>query len=450
MMNFMKRAFLYVARKRGKTVLLFVFLLTMATFILTGLSIRNASEAMQRNLRESLGGRFDIMVDWEDSPYVVREVIEDNVFDEESGKTSYSYVMYSTEQFSPQDIAAIRETAGVRYCDAKNESLVPFEELALFPGTVPIDDKYRHRTKTYGVWSTEDIEWFTSGKYSLTEGRHITADDRYAAVISRDLADRSGLNVGDFITTRSYVPDEDWRDGGFVGNGIRVQIVGLFTSKEAEMFGETVAAYDKIQNRVFVDLQTDLAIEDSPSHHGFSAVSVTVEDPRYMEQVISDIRSLPVIDWNGFVVSTENGTYEKAAAPLASLSGLVETLLAVVIVVSAVILTLLLTLWTRNRVHETGILLAVGIRKPSVIGQYLAEVLLIAVAAFAVSFFTGSAAAGQIGSRVLEQGDIDIAVGAESLILLYLIGFAVIAVAVSAASVTVMRLQPGEILVKMS
>ena len=62
-MGFIRRAFLYVTKKRGKSVLLFVILLVMATFVLTGLSIWKASEDTQLALRESLGGRFDIRVD---------------------------------------------------------------------------------------------------------------------------------------------------------------------------------------------------------------------------------------------------------------------------------------------------------------------------------------------------------------------------------------------------
>ena len=127
--------------------------------------------------------------------------------------------------------------------------------------------------------------------------------------------------------------------------------------------------------------------------------------------------------------------------------------------------------------------LAVGIRKSAIIGQYLIEVLLVAVFAFGLSYFTSSAIAGQIGNRLLEQSmqtqqeDNDIAsaaaavdvgadtliqkplptengirvsVGLDNLVQLYLIGFVIIILAVSASSVTVMRLKPREILSKMS
>ena len=81
-MGSLKRAFLYVTRKRGKTILLFAILLIMATFVLTGLSIWKASDAAQLELRQSLGGKFDSHVDWANSPYIVKEMVQDNEYDE--------------------------------------------------------------------------------------------------------------------------------------------------------------------------------------------------------------------------------------------------------------------------------------------------------------------------------------------------------------------------------
>jgi putative ABC transport system permease protein len=203
-----------------------------------------------------------------------------------------------------------------------------------------------------------------------------------------------------------------------------------------------------------------------------------------MARVVADVKALPGIDWNAFTVEADNETYESAAAPLAALNDLVVTLLVVIIVVSVIILALILTLWTKTRIHEIGVLLSVGIRKSAIIGQYLIEVLLIAILAFGLSYFTSSAIAGQIGDRLLEQsmqtgpeGDndvvsaaaavdvgadnliqkskpaeigIQVSVGPDDLARLYLIGLAVVTAAVSASSITVMRLKPREILSKMS
>ena len=479
-MSIVKRAFLYVTRKRGKTVLLFAILLIMATFVLTGLSIWKASKAAQAALRQSLGGKFDVFVDWDNSPYVVKETIQDNEVDEETGKTATSFLMYSTVQFTPENIAAIKGVSGVKACGARQENLLPFEGLSLFPGTVPIDAKYRGYTKALGVCGTEDDELFTTSTLTLSEGRHISAEDTRAAVISRDLAEKNGLKVGGYLTAHCYNVEGQ----SYTGQEIRVKIVGLFTPHAIEQFGETVTTYDKIQNRVFVDLQTSKELDGGMINYGFSSLHVTIDDPQDMARVVADIKTLPGIDWKAFTVESDNETYENAAAPLSALNELVVTLLAVIILVSAIILALILTLWTKTRIHEIGVFLSVGIRKSAIVGQYLIEVLLIAVLAFGLSWFTSSAIAEQIGSRLWEQSmqaernddnelvsaaaavdvgadnllqkplptenGIQVSVEGEDLGRLYLIGFAVIAAAVSVSSITVMRLKPREILSKMS
>lgn len=480
-MSIFKRAFLYVTRKRGKTILLFAILLIMATFVLTGLSIWKAAEAAQLDLRQSLGGTFDVRVDWDNSPYVVKEIIKNEV-DEETGKTSMSYFIYSTVQLTPENIAAIKTVSGVKNCSAQQDNLVPFDELSLFPGTVPVDEKLRHRTKTFGVCDSEGDELFTTGTLTLTEGRHISDSDTHVAVISQDLAEENELSIGDYITAHVYNTEDD----DYTGEEIRVQIIGLFTPNVVEQIDETVTAYDKIQNRVFVDMQTSKEFDGDEINYGFNAVNVAIDDPQNMERIVADVKALSEIDWTAFTVDVDNETYENAAAPLATLNELVVTLLVVIIVVSAIILALILTLWTKTRIHEIGVFLSVGIRKSAIIGQYLIEVLLIAVLAFGLSYFTSNAIAGQIGNRLLEQsmqtgpededsavaaasatavdvgGDtliqkplpsesgIEVSVGLDSLALLYVIGLAIVIVAVSASSITVMCLKPREILAKMS
>ena len=477
-MSIIKRAFLYVARKRGKTILLFAILLIMATFVLTGLSIWKASEAAQLNLRQSLGGKFDIYVDWENSPYVVKEIIKDNEFDEETGKTSNSFLIYSTVQLTPEEIAAINSVPGVKYSSARYDVLARFDNLSLFPGTVSVAENLQHRTKVFGVCGTETDELFTTGTLTLTEGRHITSEDQSVAIISGDLAEKNELPIGDYITTHIYNPEDD----DFTGEEMQVQIIGLFTPNVTEQLGETVTTFDKIQNRIFMDLQTSIKINNDEINYGFLAVNVTIDDPQNMKQVVSAVKNLPVIDWNAFTIEIDNEVYEKAAAPLTTLNELVVTLLVVIIVVSAIILALILTLWTKTRIHEIGVFLSVGIWKSAVIGQYLTEVLLIAVFAFGLSYFTSDAVAGQIGNHLLEQSvqveqednssstpsavdvgadtliqkplptenGIQVSVEPDSLALFYLIGFAIIIVAVSISSITVMRLKPREILSKMS
>ena len=79
-MNFITRAWLYIIRKKGKSILLFIVLLLIATFVLTTLSIGKAMEVAQKNLRQSLGGEFLIAPDYSsDNPYFKVEQVEDGI-----------------------------------------------------------------------------------------------------------------------------------------------------------------------------------------------------------------------------------------------------------------------------------------------------------------------------------------------------------------------------------
>ena len=66
-------------------------------------------------------------------------------------------------------------------------------------------------------------------------------------------------------------------------------------------------------------------------------------------------------------------------------------------------LALFLTLRLRGRIHETGVYLAMGISKGSVLLQYLLEVILVAAIALVISFGTSTAISHQIGSSLLSQ-----------------------------------------------
>ncbi len=462
-MSFIKRAVLYVTRKRGKSLLLFAILLIMATFVLTGLSIWRATEFTQQNLRQSLGGEFIIGTDYsEQNPYLHTDTIDTG------------FLVYSEKQLSPEMVESVRALPGVKSCNATAESLADFEQLSLFTGTIPITDEFRGMTTVVGVWRSEENSLFTSGTLTLEEGRHLTGSDTGKAVISKDLAEKSGVTIGDTLTAT-----------GAAGTQIEVQIVGLFAPQELESPTDMVTTYDKIQNRIFLDLASLITYEKSPAIQGFNEMTVTVDDPQNMEQIISEVKALPTFDWTAFSVMVDDQAYQSAAQSLDSLKELVMALLLVIIVVSAVILSLILTMWARSRIYETGVFLAVGIRKASIVGQYLVEVLLVAVLAFGLSYFTSGAVAEQIGSSLYRQSgpsitaeevqggadaagavrgssgtlageqetdavEFHISVDAQSLLLLYLTGLAVVVLAVGASSIPVMRLKPREILSKMS
>lgn len=439
-MNCIKRGWLYITRKKGKSFLLFCILFLIAVFVLSALAIDKASSLAQDNLRKSLGGEFTIGYDYsEATPYLNVEAVD--------GGT----IMYSTQQITPELVKEISKIKGVQYCSATTETLTAFSTIDFFKGNIPIEEEFRNTAKILGVWKSEENKYFTSSQINLVEGRHITPQDKGKVILSKDLAVKNQLQVGDILKT---------------DKGIDLEIVGLFQQKETESINEQVTSYDKIQNLMIADLATLIALENSPAIQGFNEMTVSVSDPQSMQKIISTIKDIKTVDWKGFSIIENNENYDKATSSLQQVSNFVSTFLVIIFIASVIILSLILTMWSRTRIHETGILLSIGIRKISIISQYIIEVLLIAVIAFFLSYFPAIVVVSQVGTYLQNASEeveisedteglvvdlnLDIQIQAEEMVMLFVLGIGIVVISVSISSISIMRLKPREILTKMS
>ncbi|MDE6927001.1 MAG: ABC transporter permease, partial [Acetatifactor sp.] len=350
-MRIMKRAYLYVTRKKGKSILLFFLLLIMATFVLTGLSVQKASQETQKNLRETLGGKFYITVELSESnPYF-------RIVDDGEGVLD----LYTELPVTQDMIDAIMEISGIEKYDASARTLVS-TNLTVFPGNVPLKGDINNKVYARTVAGTEDNSFFQSGVMELAEGNHITGNEGNVAVISKDMADQNNLKTGDSISLKADAETE-------------VKIIGIYEILKPDPVFESIVTYEKLENQIFIDTDTlQNLFGDMPV--GFYEVAFTVDDPARLDSIMSEVKGLSAIDWRAFGVTADNRTYLDAVAPLQNLQALMSSIIWVIVLVSTVVLSLILAMWGRSRIHETGVFLSLGIGKAWIIRQYLAEVLM--------------------------------------------------------------------------
>ena len=151
------------------------------------------------------------------------------------------------------------------------------------------------------------------------------------------------------------------------------------------------------------------------------------------------------------------------------------------IIAGVLVLSLVLIFWIQGRIHETGILLSIGVSKFNIISQYIIELLIISLIAFGSSYFSSKAISQNIGNAIINQAskqavqevqngfggnnigndsnsslatrtidEIDVKVEFKELIYVYVIGSGIIIISVLLSSVSIIRLKPKEILSKMS
>lgn len=433
-MNFVKRAFLYCFRQKVKTLILFLVLAIISTFLLTGLAIRDASEGATEDVQTAIGGKLFLEID------------PANQYDSSQDGYGMTYT-YNGDYITPEILDAISNVDGVVDYNSDNPrgfwgAGVDFEYL---PAAFNLSyTPYGESSAYTAALSSEKSSDFESGKYSLVDGRHITPEDKYVVMISKELADYNKLSVGDIMTM--YCLDSD--------SNVKLEIIGIFDGTEGTSGNGGFSVSDIPANCGYVDYTT-MFENFGRKIDGYTQIDIYVEDPVSIQNVYDKVKDLPELRGKSLKLSIDTDEYDVVSTPLESLQQLVNITIIIISVVSVVILTLLLTIWIRGRKKEIGILLSIGKSKLNIILQIFTETIVVAVISFVASIPFSFSVAEKAGAFLVSRvttgtANLNVQINAAYLLPLYLIGILLIAVAVIASSWTVVRSKPKVILTKMS
>lgn len=463
-MSMMKRAWLYVTRKKSKTFLMFLILLGIATATISGMSIKKATTDARNQVNESINASFTI-----------RNNIQNN---SGIGSRGMSNVPASA-------IQQIKEVDGISTYNARmigEVDLIDLEKVPLQNKSVQYDDesmeKYKYVSDLDGMTDSSLDNKFISGVMDLEEGRHIKADDKQKVLVHKDFAQLNGLKMNDKLYVKqsdlaSVSPEE-----GAVKEEIGLEIVGLFTGSN---MSQATMESELTENQLITDLDTIKKLRGYSSENSvYGEAKFYVSDPKELASIVKEVNELP-IDWFNYEIQESTNDYPALTGSLDNMDGLINKMLVGIIIVSAIILSLVLAFWINGRVHETGVLLSLGISKLNIVMQYILELFIIAILAFGLSYFTGQIIAQNIGDSMVQQAGeksdaevkeglggmqfgadpetstvsqtlekIDVSITLAEMGYVWLIGGLIILLSVSISSIFIIRLKPKEILSKMS
>ena len=433
-MSFIKRAGLYCLRQRFKTVILFLVLTIIATFMLTGIAVRDAAKDATADVQTAIGGK--IMLDLDTDGHMGNG-------QQNQWGTVYGY---NGDLITQEIVDAIGKVEGV--VDYNSEDTASYYgagvDFKYLPAAFGLSyTQYGEASSYTATLSSEKCSKFQSGKYKLVDGRHITPDDTHACLISKELADYNKLSVGDKI--KMYSLDSDAIS--------EFEIVGIFDGTEGTS-GNALTVDDIPANCGYIDYTTMFELFKEELN-GYQQLTIYVEDPVSVQNVYDKITALPELKGKTLKLSIDTDEYDVVSTPLESMQQLVNTTIIIISVVSVVILTLLLTIWIRGRKKEIGILLSIGKRKVNIILQIFTETIAVAVISFVASIPFSNLIAEKAGAFLVSRvttgtANLNVQINAAYLLPLYLIGILLIAIAVVASSWTVVRSKPKDILTKMS
>ena len=423
-MNLGIRAILYTARKWKKTLLIFCLLLSISTLVLSGLAIADAQEEQTEEVRGTTGASF---------------TVERNL--STGGWSSGNGGSYSTQEFISEDM--IKEIASVDGIAGYDASLIVHEDFFNEEGKALKTEKYGFYS--YGSYNSEYNDMFLSGRFELVEGSHITENMTNGLIISRNLADWNGLEIGDTVTG-IYYPENNTP-------AVDMEIVGIFdvvADKDDAVNLYDNASYFDYSNYTFCSMQAAEGLLEGwgEDGEGISEAYYYVSDAAQLDNVIAEVKKISSINWNNFNITANDEVYQNISSSLSDTGTLITTLIVVITVVSIVLMILILSMSVRSRKREMGILLAVGIAKPSVILQYVLETALIAVVAFPLAYLSSRQVAGAIGTLFGKAAE-NVVVTPQHFALVAVAGGILLIIAVIVSCIPALRFKPKQILSQM-
>ena len=401
-MNVLKRAFLYDARKKGKSLTLFLLFVLITVFVTISFSVLSATQAAAAHLRETVGASF---------------TLRGNPLEFSTDGADYEMQFASISQ---REIDLIMGSTEIKACNAQQSDTATASSFIL-PSGMPSGTI---SANTSSVWNRN----FTSGILTLTEGRHITDEDQSVALVSQELVEENELNIGDELS--------------FKDPAATVKIIGIYES-DASMEFDT--------DTIFVDHNTYWALTESEAGSYSGRVDFYVTDPARLETVMAQVKQDTPLQWEDYTLYEDTAEYDAIAYQLSTIGRLTMLLIASAITVSMIVLFLILAMRIRGRVHEVGVLLAVGVAKKHIIAQFLIETVAILLLTFLFSCPVSYFAAVQIGAFLRDMiGAVSIDLPTWKLLLQYGVEIFAVIVGVIIAAYPIFQLQPKEILSKMS
>ena len=376
-MDWKKRAGAYLVRKKIRTGILFFIMMLITAAVLAVLSMQESTGKVQAKL-----------LDLSNSGFQMESLLQDG----------------NIEQ---KEMAKVGQVEGVKDAQYEFDGIGQLEDGKAVEReqAVQLDQGNMGELVGYhGVTSSDQELNFASGALNLKEGRALTKDDSGKVLVHEELAKENNWAVGSKIKLKNFQNG----DATASSKEVTVEIVGIFNGKLSEQ--STGLTSDLTENRIYMDYKTSQSLIGKDESNAIVHRAIfTVKDPSKLEEVISRVKELP-LKWDSMQLSKNEQVFEQVASPIQNFKSLMTLLTSSVFVLAVIVLFLILLFTLRERIHEFGILMSVGISRKEIIAQILLELYTVAATSSIFALMLGSFVAKQFYTGLLSSDEIPIQV----------------------------------------
>ncbi|WOA59841.1 ABC transporter permease [Bacillus mycoides] len=389
-MNFMKRAILSMKKRVGTSLILMAVFLIVTNLVLAGFTIQNASKKAADAARKKLGADVTLSLDFDKLGQQARETGEmpnpPKLNTKEADQLAKSkYVKdynYITHNFG---IADGFKLVGASEGEGKGN-------VAMVGGSGSGSEiDMNSSLMIEGVRKTLLQESFKNGKSKIVDGKPITEQmqDQNVALMEKRLAEQNNLKVGDKVKVQSGDKKET----------LEIEIIGIYETNEQPM-GQNPPPMMNPANKLYMPYSTLKKLETDEGMSSSIQVVYLLKDPQDIDAFKKEAKKSD-IDFNYFKLDAQDSLYKQMIGPIENIASTSQMIIYMVSIAGAIILGLIIMLSIKARRKEMGILLSIGEKKWKLMAQFVVEVVCIAILALGLSLTTGAKVSQFVGDNLL-------------------------------------------------
>ncbi len=360
MMTTIKRAWTAVARKRRRSLTIALIMTLIFTLLIGTLTVQQTMAQLKQSVERNIRAGFSI------------------ASKQPSGEVPIGIA---------QRVQRLDNVKAHNF-QAETTAGLPGKQLVDTAGSgVQLDSNVAGEAKVTGATQSDLLSEFTGRFYQLEQGRRLTEHDQNAALIHKTFAEKNNIKPGDKLDITKD------------GRRVTVTVMGIFSGKGEK---PAVLQSDMAENHLITNLA---AAQQLIGSQQLTRATYFAENPHQLKSLTDRAKSLPNVDWKKFSLTDNRAAF---AGVLQNIAG-IQNILTIATIGAAgaglAVLSLVLVFWVRGRLHEIGILLSIGTSKRQIIGQFLAELAIIALVSSVFALAIGSVASSQISTALTAQTD---------------------------------------------
>jgi len=396
-MNFIKRAILSMKKRIGTSLILVAVFLIVTNLVLAGFAIQNASKKAADAARKKLGADVTLGLDFDKLGQQARETGEmpkpPKLNTKEADQLAKSKFVkdynYITNTFGISDGFKL---VGASEGEDEGKGRVGMVAAAGGSGSGSEIDM-NSSLMIEGVRKTVLQENFKNGKSKIIDGKPITEKmkDQNVTLMEKRLAEQNNLKVGDKIKIQS----------GDKKQTLEFEIIGIYETNEQPM-GQHAPPMMDPANKLYMPYSTLKKLETDDGMGNSIQAVYFLNDPQYIDGFKKEAKKSD-IDFNYFKLDAHDSLYKQMIGPIENIASTSQMIIYMVSIAGAIILGLIIMLSIKARRKEMGILLSIGEKKWKLMAQFVVEVVCIAILAFGLSLTTGAKVSQFVGDNLLSS-----------------------------------------------